>query len=587
MTASILAIVPNDGMRNMLRNVAQKMEELQLQTFVGSLTDNNWIADSIDSKYDMIISCGSMVGLIREKCSIPVVDMGISGYDMLRTMMLAQFGGHKSAIVGSPAICASAETVKNLFQYEVEFFTVNSEDETRQRLLDMKEDRYALVIGDLFTCSLADQLGLNSVQIAPGVETIQKALERAMELVTVTRHYRDKAELLESVLVNMEQVAFVFSPEGKLMFSNGDTPAKLAIQTRLQQDKSLWQLPDKEPRLETFGTSLWQLRKVTLGSRIAFFIRAFPGIPVGAQRGITILSNLEPEHIATENYMAHSKIMSVVLEQACRYSRFNFPVVLIGERGVGKDTLAYIMKNHCRQKFAATIMINCILIDEESWLDLLNDTNSILFQLNVMFYYRNFQLVSPLIKEKIVKHINRMRMQDNSFHIIAINSDSTVSEENCLLPSALDTLQCNTLFIPSLRARQSDIPQLVALYVNELNSQMGTQTASIEPKAISLLQGFPWPGNLYQFKRVLTELMSMTDSFVITEENVRFVLQQETSSMVISNASTLVNMNGSLADIEKRIIHFVLQEENMNQTRTAARLDISRATLWRKLREER
>ena len=56
--------------------------------------------------------------------------------------------------------------------------------------------------------------------------------------------------------------------------------------------------------------------------------------------------------------------------------------------------------------------------------------------------------------------------------------------------------------------------------------------------------------------------------------------------MVISGASTLMNMNGTLADIEKRVIRHVLTEENMNQTRAAARLGLSRVTLWRKIRED-
>ena len=46
----------------------------------------------------------------------------------------------------------------------------------------------------------------------------------------------------------------------------------------------------------------------------------------------------------------------------------------------------------------------------------------------------------------------------------------------------------------------------------------------------------------------------------------------------------MINISGSLEDIEKRIIHYVLKEEGMNQTKAAARLGISRATLWRKLK---
>ncbi|WP_426501183.1 helix-turn-helix domain-containing protein [Bacillus safensis] len=44
-------------------------------------------------------------------------------------------------------------------------------------------------------------------------------------------------------------------------------------------------------------------------------------------------------------------------------------------------------------------------------------------------------------------------------------------------------------------------------------------------------------------------------------------------------------LNGTLDEIERRIIKTVLEEENMNQSKAAKRLNINRTTLWRKLKE--
>lgn len=587
MGISVLAIVPTDGFRSIMREIATKWSDIRLQIIVGNLSEGAEIAGKIGEQYDVIISRGGTADLIRQNCSTPVIEMGISGYDMLRTIMLAQFSGKRSAIVGFPFISSSAEVVKGLFQYQIDIFSVQNEDEVRACLARLKAENYMLVIGDVITCDLAGEFGLDSILIAAGVETIESAFRRATEITMVSRRYRELADLMEHILQDADQVTLAFSAQGELIFSSGDASSKLAILTEWPHKPDLWTMDEEAPRLERFKGTLLRMHKKTVelssGNYVCFYLRPFPAVPVGAQRGISILTELEPEHIATENYMAHSKTMAPLLALAYRYSKLNFPVALIGERGVGKDTLAYIMSKHSKQRFAATVMIDCILIDEENWIHLLNDPGGVLFQPRVIFYYRNFEMLSPLLKEKIVRHINRMKKQDNSLHIIAINSDSTMSEASCLLPSALNTLQCNMLFIPSLRARQSDIPNLVTLYINQINNQLGTQKASIEAKAIPLLQSFPWPGNLYQFKRVLIELISMKDASVITEEDVRFALQQEVSGVVISNANAMVNMMGTLADIEKRIIHHVLSEENMNHTHTAARLGISRATLWRKI----
>ena len=46
-----------------------------------------------------------------------------------------------------------------------------------------------------------------------------------------------------------------------------------------------------------------------------------------------------------------------------------------------------------------------------------------------------------------------------------------------------------------------------------------------------------------------------------------------------------LDLSKPLDEIERNIIRHVLQEENMNQSRTAKRLGIGWSTLWRKLAE--
>ena len=588
MQTKVLAIVPNSSLGNTMQSVAENWPDIELHILLGNLSEGAQIARDVGDKYDIIISRGGTADMIRRCCDAPVVEMGVSSYDMLRTIMLAQFNGGKFAIVGFPFISSSARMVRDLFQYQIDIFPINTAGEIGTCLKTLKSEGYSLIIGDVITCDMAASLDLNSILITSGIETIEAAFRRAVELTDIRRVSEEKAAVLEKLLDNTDQMIFAFTKERALVFSGGESPFRATMLTQLQQTEALWHLPENEGSLQEICDMQWLLRRITISVNsslyTAFFIRQFPMIPVGAQRGITVITDNEPEHIITENYMEHSRYMQPILELARKFSKFHYPVVMIGERGVGKDTLAFIMKRHAKNKFTATVMIDCVLVPEDSWFSLLNDQNSIFFQPKVMFYYRNFELLSPMLKDKIIKHISRSRSHGKSFHIIAINSDSTVSEANCLLPSALDTLQCNTLFIPSLRARQGDIPHLVALYFSHLNNRMGTQAVRIEPRAINLLQSFPWPGNLYQFKRIMIELLSISDGPVIGEAAVYTALQQEVSSMVISHSSTMINISGSLEDIEKRIIHYVLKEEDMNQTKAAARLGISRATLWRKLK---
>ena len=48
----------------------------------------------------------------------------------------------------------------------------------------------------------------------------------------------------------------------------------------------------------------------------------------------------------------------------------------------------------------------------------------------------------------------------------------------------------------------------------------------------------------------------------------------------------MLNLEGTLDQINRQIIHLVLEEESGNQSRTARRLGISRTTLWRLLNSQ-
>lgn len=156
------------------------------------------------------------------------------------------------------------------------------------------------------------------------------------------------------------------------------------------------------------------------------------------------------------------------------------------------------------------------------------------------------------------------------------------AKENPLCLYLKNQIGCLTLNLPPLRHRISDIPSLASLYLNEINIQKATQIAGFEPEAMSLLQGFGWKYNLDQFKRVLNELVTMTSTPYISTEHVREVLRNEIRQPEHDTALWKnIDINGTLDDITFEIVNIILSQEDMNQTKAAKRLGISRTTLWR------
>ena len=91
--------------------------------------------------------------------------------------------------------------------------------------------------------------------------------------------------------------------------------------------------------------------------------------------------------------------------------------------------------------------------------------------------------------------------------------------------------------------------------------------------------------NLDQLRRVIREAYLNTDDPYIGTDSVRQVLEKEKRLYYMSVPDyNPADLSGTLEDITRRIIMQVYQEENYNQSKTAARLGISRTTLWRMMK---
>ena len=142
--------------------------------------------------------------------------------------------------------------------------------------------------------------------------------------------------------------------------------------------------------------------------------------------------------------------------------------------------------------------------------------------------------------------------------------------------------------LPPLRTHSEDIPHLTSLYISMLNMRNLREIAGVEPEALALLERYPWPANYDQFKRVLQELALLTDTPYITPATVQKVLQREERMYPARPDGQLADVlrGKTLEEIDRLAVQLALSECGGSQKATAARLGISRTTLWRMLQKQ-
>jgi DNA-binding NtrC family response regulator len=155
-----------------------------------------------------------------------------------------------------------------------------------------------------------------------------------------------------------------------------------------------------------------------------------------------------------------------------------------------------------------------------------------------------------------------------------------------------------TLLIPPLRERIQELPALIAAELKAAGLKEGKNITAIHPEAMEKLVRHPWRGNLRELSHTVRTMTLFCDGSVILPQHVVFPPDLETTTgsseqtatntaMSPNNSNDQANHAGvdlSLASAVKRHVHYVYEQTNRNQRRTAKLLGISRATLARHLR---
>jgi transcriptional regulator with PAS, ATPase and Fis domain len=126
--------------------------------------------------------------------------------------------------------------------------------------------------------------------------------------------------------------------------------------------------------------------------------------------------------------------------------------------------------------------------------------------------------------------------------------------------------------IPPLRERGAEDIRLLANYFLKKNNSLYRFT----PDAIDALISCNWPGNVRELENTIQRALHVCDTQKITAKDLGL-----TSRSISEQPSS----QGTLQQMEEKMIADTLNEAQSNMAKTARRLGISRATLYRKVKQ--
>jgi transcriptional regulator with PAS, ATPase and Fis domain len=145
------------------------------------------------------------------------------------------------------------------------------------------------------------------------------------------------------------------------------------------------------------------------------------------------------------------------------------------------------------------------------------------------------------------------------------------------------------LVLPPLRDRREDIIPLMYHYCKEYCRHFNKKFKDISPEAKRIFLEYHWPGNVRELRNVAERLAALSRGGVIVPEDIEGMLAQSPASEhhndKAKNKTVGVVQPTNAADGNRSVLQKALEESDFHYGKAAAKLGISRTTLWRRLKE--
>ncbi len=280
-----------------------------------------------------------------------------------------------------------------------------------------------------------------------------------------------------------------------------------------------------------------------------------------------------------------------------RAARSEANVLLEGETGTGKGVMARLIHEKSLRRGREFCSINSGIVPEnlfeaelfgyhkgsftgalESKIGLLEaaDGSTVFFDEITNTSSTMQAKLLEVIEERVIRRLGESsKRRINVRFIFATNKDlEKETREGRFREDLYYRINTFRLYIPPLRERKEDIPELCRLFVERSSLELNKQVNEIGEDVMEAFLAYPWPGNIRELANVLERAVILARGKRITKEflDQRFFPAVPFDTQSLKDARKIE---------EEELIRRILLETRGNVSRAAKHLGISRQHLSR------
>jgi transcriptional regulator with PAS, ATPase and Fis domain len=310
-------------------------------------------------------------------------------------------------------------------------------------------------------------------------------------------------------------------------------------------------------------------------------------------------------------------IMRCLDEEMTRVAHSDHPVLITGESGTGKTTVAQIIHQHSSRASEALVDINCAalpdaLIESELFGFERGAFTGAMSRKKGLFevaekgslFLDEIGELKLELQAKLLKAIDQQKIRrlggtkDIHCDVRILAASSRDLQRMVRIGTFREDLYYRVavfeLNIPPLRERQDDIRELVCRQLAAEQANAGSsEPLRIDERALREFSSYSWPGNIRQLHNVLARLACYTNGQTISAAHVRAELSRfknlEADTISLPDSCSTLLQGEGLEDFSYRVrgsvIDAVRNRMKGNISRAARRLKVNRTSLHTMIRK--
>lgn len=306
-----------------------------------------------------------------------------------------------------------------------------------------------------------------------------------------------------------------------------------------------------------------------------------------------------------ETIIAESLAMKESLRLAVEVAKHPDTNVLItGESGTGKEVIARLIHESSARKDKPFLDINCANVPEHlleselfgyekgSFTDARSSKAGLFEDAQGGTIFLDeigempLSLQAKILRVIETKTIRKIGGNKNIYMdvriIAATNRDLKLAVEKKQFREDLYyRLNVFPIHLLPLRKRKEDIIPLAQYYLIKYAKKFGKKFEDIEEDVKSILENYPWKGNVRELKNIIERICIMSDDKVLRIEHLPIDIMDPQYEM--SESGVTFSLAQEVANFEKKLIEEALRKNGGNILRTSKQLNIPRGTLRHKI----